>query len=270
MPSAKKIDLKKLKATGEITAGLTRKENNEIMEYTRGFEVADHPQKRGVASFRYLKELSKDQLVSELIKVHVDATLKKWWILWELRQRFPSDTEFGQYIAELKSLPTGITVGGQQEVNRSLHAGKFCERHKINDLSEIGMAPSVIIELARPCYDGISDELYLEFRKDVEEGKSVKYKDVKRRLRETGVVLNIPGPEQTVVADFNGMSGDKQPSDDNLDERLLALADEDASMLPNEAAVREFLIFAKRFRRQDAELIKIFGDCINAIKISCG
>lgn len=192
MPSSKKIDLKKMKAAGEISAGLTRKENDEIMEYTKGFEVADHPRRKGVVSFAYLENLTEDQLVDEFVYVHQESMLKKWRILWVLRQRFPGDAEFGQYLTDLKHrFPHGLSVGGQQEVTRALHCGRFCERYKINDLSSLKLSPTVISELTRPINDSISDNLYLEFLREADEGKKITVKEAKLRIKQAAEVIAI-------------------------------------------------------------------------------
>lgn len=250
--------------------GLTREKSNELQTLTGGLQVAERPQSRGVKSFRYLKALSNDQLIDELIMVHVESTLTKWRIIWELRQRFPSNIEFGNYINDLRKKGVhGLSVVGQQEINRFANCGRFCEKHKINDLSEIKLTPTVISELARPDNDDISDELYQEFLEEVEKGNTIRVKDAKLRIKQMKAVLTVDSLTLDQNQDKNKTSVQNSDIGSKLDDRLIALAEEDASMLTDESAVKEFLIFAKRFRRQNVELIKIFKDCIESIENSC-
>src|SRR5659263_102007 len=91
-------------------------------------------QQESIWSFSDLKKLSNDELINRLEQIDNQAMLMRWRILWVLRQRFPSDRLFGQYIAELRAT-RAICAGSHQDVNRALHAGRFCERHQITDLN---------------------------------------------------------------------------------------------------------------------------------------
>ena len=141
--------------------------------------------------FADLRKLSNEQLLDRLDQVDKQATLIRWRIWWEIRSRFKSDKLFGQYINELRNDPAHANlVGSQQDINRCLHAGRFCELHRINDLTKIGVQISVIYELSRPQNDDVSRQIY----KDVK-NKGYSYADVKRKIEQAKALSQPPAVE---------------------------------------------------------------------------
>jgi hypothetical protein len=138
-------------------------------------------------SFSELKKLNKEELIDRLEQVDNQATLIKWRIWWAIRQKFPSDKKFGQYIAELREDPTHANcVGSQQEINRMLNAGRFCEAHRINDLRRIGISQSALYELSRPANGDISKKIFQSVK-----GKGYPFLEIQRRIAQERAVLTV-------------------------------------------------------------------------------
>jgi hypothetical protein len=79
-----------------------------------------------------LRNLSREDLLSRLKSIDNEYTVMKWRIWWAIRQDFPSDKLFGQYINELRESPKyADIVGSQTEIHRAYCAGRFCEKYGI-------------------------------------------------------------------------------------------------------------------------------------------
>jgi len=138
--------------------------------------------------FSDLRKLSNEQLLDRLDQIDKQAILIKWRIWWEIRSRFKSDKLFGQYINELRNDSThGNLVGSQQSINQFANAGKFCERHRITDLNQVGMQISSIYELSRPSNEEISRLVYREVK-----NKGYSYTEVKRRIEVAKAINQVP------------------------------------------------------------------------------
>jgi hypothetical protein len=160
-------------------------------------------QQEDIWSFSDLKKLTNDELIDRLEQVDNQATLIKWRILWALRQRFPSDKLFGQYIADLKAT-RAICAGSHQEINRALHAGRFCEKHRITSLSSAGLLQSAVYALSRPANETIADDIYKQIK-----NKNVPVKDVERYIEQAKAVLTIEQPENPEQMPYeNGIETD--------------------------------------------------------------
>jgi hypothetical protein len=164
-------------------------------------------QQDDIFSFSGLKKLSNEELIDRLEQVDNQATLIKWRILWALRQRFASDKLFGQYIAELKST-RAICAGRHQEINRALHAGRFCEKHRITNLGSVGLLQSAVYALSRPANEAIADEVYKQIKH-----KNIPVKDVERYIEQAKAVSTIDQPENLEPMPYEGGAGaDVDPS----------------------------------------------------------
>lgn len=125
-----------------------------------------------------LKKLSKDQIIERLFLVTNQSLLIKWRLFWELRKRFKKSKEFKQQLCELRGDPTyAYCVDKQQHVNRALHAGKFCERHRITDLNKAGVYPTAIYELSKPINADVADDIYKEIK-----GKNIPVYEVSKKI----------------------------------------------------------------------------------------
>ncbi len=145
-----------------------------------------------------LKKLSNEQLMDRLEQVDSQSNLIKWRILWTLRQRFQSDKVFGQYLANLRNSSTHyIIASSPQTITKSIQAGRFCEKHKITSLEEVGLRPSSIYALSRPIYDDVADKVFSQVKK-----KNLSNVEVERLLEQAKAVLTIEQPQQSVGIDY--------------------------------------------------------------------
>lgn len=113
-----------------------------------------------------LKRLSVEDLLDRLEKIDNQATLMRWRIWWAIRQQFKSDKLFGQRIIELKDNPQyAPLLGSQQDINRALNAGKFCEKHGITDLDAIGLLKSSVYALSRPVNADVADKIFNDVKR---------------------------------------------------------------------------------------------------------
>lgn len=171
------------------------KTKQEIAELKR--EFVDGVGKSDVWSVSGLNQLSNEDLIKRLVQIDNQSTLMKWRILWILRQRYDSDTLFGQYIAELRSDPAQtLCLGNQMDIYRAWNAGKFCETYDINDLSEISISQTAIYELSRPANEAVSGDVFNAIRY-----KKVPVSDVKRMLEQAKAVSTIETQELILEVD---------------------------------------------------------------------
>jgi hypothetical protein len=159
----------------------------------------NYPQPESIWSLDNLNKLNNDELIDRLQQVENQSMLIKWRILWMLRQRFPSDKVFGQYLADLKNSATRyIIASSPQTITKSIQAGRFCERHKITSLEEVSLLPSSIYALSRPIYEDVSDSVF----KQVKE-KNLPNVEVERLLEQAKAVSTIEQqPQQPVEIDY--------------------------------------------------------------------
>jgi hypothetical protein len=92
-----------------------------------------------------LKKLTLEALLDRLERVDNQASLLRWKIFSAIRAHFLSDKLYGQYLAELRENPNyaGL-IGTQQDAHRSACAGRFCEKHGINNLNDAGILKSTV------------------------------------------------------------------------------------------------------------------------------
>lgn len=239
--------------------------------------------------FADLKKLSTEELLDRLEQVDNQANLLKWRLWWAIRQKFPSDKLFGQYIASLANTAHSNIVGSQQSINRWLHSGRFCELHKINDLNAIGILQSSIYDLAAPRNKDISTKIFNEIKR-----KNIPYLDVCRMIEQAKAVLTIDKVETVETQDFASLpqassdtakrliwvedgiamepveTQDFESLTDSVHQRryslLRELANIDASTLTDDQASAEILLFVEQYQRPFLKLIILFQICIKAIQ----
>ena len=151
-----------------------------------------------------LKKLSNEQLLDRLEQVDTQSTLIKWRILWTLRQRFLSDKLFGQYLADLKNSSTSyIIASSPQTITKSIQAGRFCEKHKITSLGEVGLRPSSIYALSRPIYEDISDSVFKQVKK-----KNLSNVEVERLLEQAKAISTVEKQPIEINYEHNSLKYD--------------------------------------------------------------
>jgi hypothetical protein len=159
-------------------------------EFIAGAEV-DSQAFKLEQSFADMNRMPLEELVDRLEQIDNQATLIKWRIWWAIRQKFPSDKLFGQYIAELRMTTHANCVGSQQEINRALNAGRFCEAHRITDLNSVGVLQSGIYELSRPVNDDIAPKIFRAVK-----NKGYPLAEIQRRIGEARAFLSVDRPTE--------------------------------------------------------------------------
>lgn len=149
---------------------------------------------QAIWSLSDLKQLAPDQIMDRIEQIDNQAMLYKWRLYWALRQKFPSNIEFGHYLAALRERPHSAFNDSQPVINRYLQAGRFCEQHKIGSLEQAGVKPSVIYLLSQPKNKDIADAIFTQIRR-----KNILHKDVQVMLEQTKSVATIehqPEPQE--------------------------------------------------------------------------
>lgn len=136
-----------------------------------------------------LKGLKPDQIIDRIEQIDNQALLYKWRLYWALRQKFPSNIEFGHYLVALRERPHSPFLDSQQVINRYINAGRFAEQHKIGSLEQAGVKPSVIYLLSRPQNSDIADAIFQSIRR-----KNILHKDVQIMLDQARAVATIEQP----------------------------------------------------------------------------
>jgi hypothetical protein len=179
------------------------------------------PQTESIWSLDNLNKLSNDALIDRLEQVENQSMLIKWRILWTLRQRFPSDKVFGQYLVDLKNSSTRyIIASSPQTITKSIQAGRFCEKHKITSLEEVRLLPSSIYALSRPIYEDVSDSVFKQVKK-----KNLPNVEVERLLEQAKAVSTIEQqPQQLVEMEYERESTEHQRISDEADDAIVSVS----------------------------------------------
>lgn len=141
---------------------------------------------QAIWSLSDLKQLKPDEIIDRIEQIDNQAMLYKWRLYWALRQKFPSNIEFGHYLAALRERPHSPFIESQQIINRYSQAGRFCEQHKIGSLDQAGVKPSVIYLLSKPQNRDIADSIFTHIRR-----KNILHKDVLAMLDKARAVATI-------------------------------------------------------------------------------
>jgi len=191
---------------------------NSFVAEVRGKEIY---QQETIWSLDNLNKLTNDALIDRLEQVDTQSTLIKWRILWTLRQRFPSDKVFGQYLVDLKSNAThSHIVSSQQTITKFIQAGRFCEKHRIASLESVGLLPSSIYALSRPIYEDVSDSVFKQVKK-----KNLSNVEVERLLEQAKAVSTIEQqPQQLVEMEYERESTEHQRILDEADDAIVPVS----------------------------------------------
>jgi hypothetical protein len=185
------------------------KEIQDRKAFIRGDNDLNAQNSDSIWSLADLKKLEPDQIIDRIEQIDSQSELLKWRLWNALRLRFPSNNEFGDYIAALRNDPVhAICVDSQQNINRFIHAGRFCERHKIGDLNKAGISKSVIYLLSSPANAGIADEIFQSIRR-----KNVLHKDVQRMIEQAKAVVTIVKQPEPPLQQPERMDYEQHPSE---------------------------------------------------------
>jgi hypothetical protein len=148
-------------------------------------------EKNTLWSLTDLNKLSKNQLIDRLEQIEGQGYLMKCRILWELRQRFASDKLFGQYLNEIRSATSPAWDSSSSDISRSIATGRFCDQHKISDLTKAKIYKGAIYALSMMPDKESAVKILTDIRH-----KNVPVKDVERMIEQSKAVATI---DQQVV-----------------------------------------------------------------------
>jgi len=156
-------------------------------DFIEGIGTKEVAEKDSIWSLANLRKLTPDELLDRIEQIDNQAFLYTCRLLWELRQRFPSDIHFGQYIEGIRSNPDNtVKLGSQPRINKMLHVGRFCDENKISDISKSGILQSAIVELSRPANKDVASVVLHEIRR-----ANLPLKEVLRLIEQKKAVFTI-------------------------------------------------------------------------------
>ena len=103
----------------------SKREIDERMAFIRGEDKEIATQDDSLWSTVNLKKLDNYELLDRLVAVEEESWTIKAKLWWHLRQRFPSDKLFGQFILEIEQNPRyeNFIGRGQQDRFESIFCG---------------------------------------------------------------------------------------------------------------------------------------------------
>ena len=113
-----------------------------------------------------LKSLTLDQLVDRYEAIEYQSQLMQWVIIANIREKIPSKKEFGQFIQRLYDANPKhpLCVISQSQRNRYIRAGQFVLKHKITDLNDVALKPTVVYEIVDPKNTSVADAVFKKAR----------------------------------------------------------------------------------------------------------
>ena len=166
--------------------------NRAELEAQRAF--VDGKADESVFSLQRLDLLSQDEIVERIDAIEAQAWLLKARLIWELRKRFPSDKEFGQYLNVLRNSTSQFMASSSSQVSKLAAIGRFCEEHKISDMGKTKVYQESLYELARLEDKVIASKILKTVR-----NKHLSVADVKRIIQQETVVHTIENEPVEVI-----------------------------------------------------------------------
>ena len=166
--------------------------NRAELEAQRAF--VDGKSDESVFSLQRLDLLSQDEIVERIDAIEAQAWLLKARLIWELRKRFPSDKEFGQYLNVLRNSTSQFMASSSSQVSKLAAIGRFCEEHKISDMGKTKVYQESLYELARLEDKVIASKILKTVR-----NKHLSVADVKRIIQQETVVHTIENEPVEVI-----------------------------------------------------------------------
>lgn len=148
-----------------------------------------------------LNHMNSDDLMDKAFQIDEMATIMFWKIMWIVRQRFDSDTLFGQYVEEYRNNSARtLCPSNSKEIYRAWIAGRFCETYGIENISSIGLTKTAIYELGSPTYEDVAGVVLAEIK---ERKEPVPVYEVKRLLRKAKSIDAVVETPSTITQSEN-------------------------------------------------------------------
>jgi hypothetical protein len=159
---------------------LSRAEQEEQSVYVQQSRL------ESIFSLNSIKGLSNDEIIDRMAAIESQSWLLKSRLLWELRKRYPSDKEFGQYLNTLRNSTRPEWASSSSKVSRLVAVGRFCEDNQITDMGITKVYQGSLYELAL-----LEDKAAAKNILKAVRNKNMSVSDVKRLIQQETVVHTI-------------------------------------------------------------------------------
>lgn len=102
-----------------------------------------------IFSLDRISALSNDEIIDRIEAIESQSWLLKSRLLWELRKRYPSDKEFGQYIKAWLTSTRHLVASSQSQITNLVSIGRFCEETRIDDMGSIKVYQKSLLALSQ-------------------------------------------------------------------------------------------------------------------------
>ena len=113
-----------------------------------------------------LQAMTPDELLDRFESMYFQQQIVMWIIIAQLRSRFPSKKEFGQYLAKMRvdNPVHPLWANKESTITRYINAGQFVLKHNISDLNDVGISATVVYMLSEKINASVSDVVYKKVR----------------------------------------------------------------------------------------------------------
>lgn len=103
-------------------------------------------------SIKQLSKMTVDELVYRWDCIHAQSQIYSWFLYMTIRDKIPSDLEYGQYLDTLRKINPDhpLCTTKQQRLNTYVNTARFLLAHRIKDISNIGIQPTALHMIAAP------------------------------------------------------------------------------------------------------------------------
>jgi hypothetical protein len=124
-----------------------------------------------------LSTLSNEELIERYCDIEQQFQFMKGAILLELRNRFPSNIEFGNLVKSVSAL----CADGHQTLNRYMHFANY-----FKDKDSTGISLTACYEISAPVNEDVADKVY-----EYALNKNLSVADIKAKIKEEKKLLPI-------------------------------------------------------------------------------
>jgi hypothetical protein len=124
-----------------------------------------------------LSTLSNEELIERYCDIEQQFQFMKGAILLELRNRFPSNIEFGNWVKSVSAL----CADGHQTLNRYMHFANY-----FKDKDSTGISLTACYEISAPVNEDVADKVYKYAL-----NKNLSVADIKAKIKEEKKLLPI-------------------------------------------------------------------------------
>ena len=209
-------------------------------------------------SIQVLQKLTINELADKWDQLEGDYLFLKWKLAMFISDKFKSKIEFGQFLQELRIANPNHTLCTIKQATfyRYARAARFCEKHKINDLKEIGISPTAIYDLSEIANEDVVDDDFISNIKN----KNLPVAEIKRLIYQAHSITGEIVPEQSFEL-LEGASKETQvieiQAEQPINSQPEMIYDEPANQITEEKMVEEILSLLDSFNLSVTEKLNV-------------